>query len=96
MHSFLIAQGYDMLPPIDIKEDNMSTIALAEKGRSTSDRTRHINIRYFWIKEVLDQGIAKISHLETVNMVADILTKPLQGAQFEHLRDLLLGEILAV
>ena len=43
-------QGYKM-GPATVYEDNMSTIKLAEKGRSTSERTRHISIRYFFIKD---------------------------------------------
>ena len=40
---FLIGQGYAM-GPATLFQDNMSTITLANKGRSTSDRNRHIQI----------------------------------------------------
>ena len=66
-------------------------MALANNGRSTSDRTRHINIRYFFIKQYLDNGIMTLQHCPATDMIADILTKPLQGFEFERLRDLLLG-----
>lgn len=72
-------------------QDNMSTIQMAKNGRSTSDRTRHVNIRYFFVKQYLDDGTMNISHCPTLDMIADILTKPLQGEHFEKLRDLLLG-----
>lgn len=86
---FLQAQGIKVVA--NIQQDNMSTIALAEKGRSTSDRTRHVNIRYFFVKQYLDEGTMKISYCPTKSMIADILTKPLQGEHFESLRSLLLG-----
>ena len=64
---------------------------LAENGRSTSDRTKHIRLRYFFIKQYLDNGDFVLKHCSTDRMIADILTKPLQGAQFEFLRKYLLG-----
>jgi hypothetical protein len=72
-------------------EDNMSAMRLAENGRSTSDRTKHIKLRYFFIKQYLDSGEFVLKHCSTDRMIADILTKPLQGDHFEALRDILLG-----
>jgi hypothetical protein len=88
--NFLIAQGYDV-PPATIMQDNMSTINLAQNGMSTSDKTRHISIRYFFVKDRISNGEVRIKHLGTDRMIADILTKPLLGETFERLRDLLLG-----
>ncbi len=90
MRNFLELQGYEM-PPATIYQDNMSTIALAEKGRSTSDRTRHINIRYFFVKDKIDSNELHIEYLPTDEMVADVLTKPLQGELFKRLRNKLLN-----
>ena len=86
---FLKVQGYDICA--DLMQDNKSTISLAENGRSNSDRSRHINIRYFFVHQYLEDGTMKIHYCPTLDMIADILTKPLQGASFEKLRDLLLG-----
>ena len=86
---FLKCQGYDVRP--NLFQDNLSTMALANNGRSTSDRTRHINIRYFFIKQYLDNNTMTMEHCPATDMIADILTKPLQGYEFERLRDLLLG-----
>ena len=83
--SFLIAQGYNVREAT-VYQDNMSTITMAEKGRSTSERTRHIHIRYFFIKDRIDAGEIKLQYLPTEEMVADILTKPLQGELFKKLR----------
>jgi hypothetical protein len=85
-----IAQGYDV-PPATIMQDNMSTINLAQNGMSTSDKTRHISIIYFFVKDRISNGEVRIKHLGTDRMIADILTKPLLGETFERLRDLLLG-----
>jgi hypothetical protein len=58
-------------------------MALIERGRSAAERTRHISIKYFWLKERVDMGEAKVKHLGTKGMYANMLTKPLQGAQFK-------------
>jgi hypothetical protein len=88
--NFLAAQGHVLLPAI-IYQDNQSTIALAEKGKSTSDRTRHINIRYFFVKDLIDKGEVKIEYKQTDDMIADLLTKPLQGQKFRRLRAMALN-----
>ena len=90
MRDFLVAQGYKVGPAV-ICQDNMSTMALAARGHSTSNRTRHIAVRFFWVKDRVDSGELAIEHLPTEDMVADLLTKPLQGEQFLRLRKLLLG-----
>ena len=87
---FLIHQGYN-LGPATVHQDNMSTIALAEKGRSTSERTRHISIRYFFVKDRIDSGEIKVEYTPTTNMLADVLTKPLQGELFRAMRKQLLN-----
>ena len=63
----------------------MSTIALVEKGNSQSIRTRHIYIRYFFIKDRIDNNEFVIKYKPTDNMIADLFTKPLQGSKFKDL-----------
>jgi hypothetical protein len=75
---FLLAQGYNLGPAV-VKQDNQSTMVLANKGRSTSSKTRHIGIRYFWVNDRIVSGDVVLEYLATEDMAADILTKPLQG-----------------
>lgn len=88
--NFLIAQGYPM-SEATVYQDNQSTIAMIKNGRSNSDRTRHINIRFFFIKDRVDAGELTIQYKPTADMIADILTKPLQGELFRRLRAALLN-----
>jgi hypothetical protein len=82
VRNFIIAQGHSDAP-VEILQDNMSCMALLQKSRSTSLRTRHIQIRYFWISERINNGEAYVTHMSTVDMgAANILTKPLSGQQF--------------
>jgi hypothetical protein len=69
----------------------MSTMALVDKGASGSERTKHIKIRYFWVKDRVQSGEIKVEYMPTEEMVADILTKPLQGSKFVTLRNMLLN-----
>ena len=82
VRNFIIEQGYGD-KPATIFQDNLSCMALMAKGKSTSLRTRHIQIRYFWVKERVDNGEAVIMHMRSEAMgPANALTKPLVGAQF--------------
>jgi hypothetical protein len=87
---FFESLGYDIKPG-KLYQDNISTMRLAKNGRSNSDRTKHIKIRYFFVKQYLDSGEFEMVHCPTDIMIADILTKPLQGDAFVRLRDYLLG-----
>ena len=88
--SFLIGQGIK-LGPVKTLQDNKSTILLAERGKIGSPRTKHIAVRFFFIKDRIDQGDIALEYLPTAHMLADILTKPLQGEHFRRLRDILLN-----
>ena len=66
-------------------------MALISKGRATAPKTRHIRLRYFWLKDRVDTGDIVIKYLPTGEMLADVLTKPLQGEAFFWMRDRLLG-----
>ena len=88
--NFLIAQGYEMAPA-KIYQDNMSTISMVANGKSNSVRTRHIAIRFFFVADRVKNREIEIEYMNTGNMLADILTKPLQGELFLRLRKMLLN-----
>jgi len=88
--SFLIGQGLK-IGPVLAYQDNKSTIILAERGKNHSPRTKHIAVRYFFIKDRIEQGDIALEYLPTAKMIADLLTKPLQGEQFRTLCTALLG-----
>jgi Reverse transcriptase (RNA-dependent DNA polymerase) len=84
---FLEAQGYNVKEHI-VYQDNKSAILLEKHGRaSSSKRTRHINIRYFFVKDRVDSGEVTIEYCPTEQMLADFFTKPLQGSLFRTFRD---------
>ena len=81
LRNFLIGQGYKV-KPVRLLQDNMSTIALIGRGGPASERSRHIDIRYFWLSERVKSKEATVEHCSTKVMWANLLTKPLQGQQF--------------
>jgi hypothetical protein len=79
------------MPVVTVYQDNLSCMALLARGRSGGERSRHIDIRYFWMKDRVDRGEAEIVHKGTSELYANVLTKPLQGSQFEYERGCLTG-----
>ncbi len=88
---FMIEQGYDMDPSL-LYQDNMSAILLKTNGRVSSSKwTKHIRMKYFLIKDKLDQEKITIEHCPTEQMWTDINTKPKQGAVFWAFRGHVMG-----
>ena len=88
---FLESQGM-MVKDNIVHQDNMSAIKLEKYGRGSSGkRTRHLNIRYFFITNRIKKGDVRIIHCPTDMLIADFYTKPLQGKQFRIFRNLLLN-----
>jgi hypothetical protein len=75
-----------------IQQDNTSTIQLQNNGQaSLRKRTRHINIRYFYITSKIKSGRMRVIYHPTKQMVSDYLTKPLQGLLFRTHRNSIMG-----
>ena len=70
-----------------ILEDNQSTICLAKK-QQVHGRTKHIDIKYHFIRDLVEAGRIKLMYCASEEMVADMLTKGLPSQQFEKLRSL--------
>ena len=70
----------------------MSAMLLENNGRkSSTKRTKHIELRYFFIHDQIKQDKVLIEHCPTLKMRADFFTKPLQGMLFYRLRDLIMN-----
>ena len=75
-----------------ILQDNTSTIQLEKNGKqSSTKRTRHINIRYFYVTSKIKNGDVRVVYCPTKEMVSDYLTKPLQGSLFRTHRNSIMG-----
>jgi hypothetical protein len=80
---FLEAQGY-VLEENVFYQDNQSAIRFQKNGRRLSGQnSRHIDIRYFFIKDRLGLENIKVQYCPTEQILADFFTKPLQGSLFK-------------
>jgi hypothetical protein len=83
---FIEGQGYNIEVSI-LNQDNLSAILLENNGRaSSSKRTKHIHVRYFFIKDSIASGELTVKHCPATEMLADHFTKPLQGTMFRSFR----------
>ena len=88
---FLREQGY-IITDNTIYQDNQSTIRMLKNGRnSCTGNSRHINIRYFFVKDRVDKGEVRVEYCPTLQMLGDFFTKPLQGALYIKFRDVIMG-----
>jgi hypothetical protein len=77
-------QGYK-IGAMTVYQDNKGVISIMSAGRSPKHRTRHLNIRHFFARDRMLSGEIKILYMPTLEMLADLLTKPVTGALFEKL-----------
>ena len=71
---FMEAQGYLIRENL-FEQDNESAIKLEKNGGSSAGpKSRHVDIRYFWIKDRVKQHSITIQHCPTLQMLADFFT----------------------
>lgn len=88
---FIEAQGFEVHLNV-IYQDNTSTIKLSKNGKASSGkRTRHFDIKMFYVTDLIDKDEVDIEYCATEDMVADYMTKPLTGKQFVRFRDLIMN-----
>jgi len=75
--------GYRDPKPVQIYQDNKSTIIMAMEGGHFK-RTKHLLIRESFIKEQLDQGFCELKYLKSADMPVDMMTKPMSSVQINR------------
>lgn len=80
--------GLDDENPTVLHSDNLGAIHLTSKS-VFHGRTKHVEIHYHWIREIVKAGKLEIQHCPSELMIADLLTKPLGKPQFMKLRKML-------
>jgi hypothetical protein len=66
--------GIKVMLPIEIQVDNVGAIFIAENVSATS-RTKHIDIRYHYVREFIDEGFLKVKFVKSSENKSDIFTK---------------------
>lgn len=85
----LVELGIGRKHPITIHQDNLSTMDIANKGGGQFSRNKHIGNRHALVTENITNRNVTLQHLDTKNMPADMLTKPLPYPRLQHLLRLL-------
>ncbi|MFN7263265.1 MAG: reverse transcriptase domain-containing protein [Cyanobacteriota bacterium] len=68
--------------PIEVNVDNIGAVYLS-KNATTGNRTKHIDTRYHFVREYVEDGIVKVVFVRSEDNDADIFTKNLNGETFE-------------
>ena len=91
MTMFLREQGMVLYKNI-LYQDNQSAIKMEKNGKeSCTGNSRHIDIRYFFVKDRVKKKEVEIVYCPTEQMLADYFTKPLQGSLFIKFRRVIMG-----
>ena len=85
LRALLRSLGYPQDDPTVIWEDNQSCILLTKHNRFHA-RSKHIDIRYHFICEMVENKVLAIEFLPSSEMTADILIKGLGRVKFEYHR----------
>ena len=84
--NFMLCQGHDIKDNI-VYQDNESAMLLEKNGRASSTkRTKHMNIRYFLVKDRISKKEMSVQYCNTKEMLGDYFSKPVQGRQFYKFR----------
>jgi hypothetical protein len=87
LRRLLHSLGFPSSDPTPIYSDNQGAIQLV-KNPKFHKRTKHIETKYFLIREKYERAQIDVSYVSTKHQLADILTKALPRETFQHLRAL--------
>jgi hypothetical protein len=93
IRTLLMELGYCQDRPTTIYEDNQSCITISNNPEK-HNRTKHIDIRYHYLRQLIEENKIKLEYIDTENQIADLLTKPLPRPKFDKLRKLLGMELV--
>jgi hypothetical protein len=71
---------------IVIDSDNQSCVKILE-NRVLHDKSKHIEIKYYYIRNMVQKMVVLVQYLPTDEQVVDVLTKPLTNLKLEYFRD---------
>ena len=87
---FMEAQGHKMDEIVFDQEVESAIWMETNRWMSAGQKSRHINIRYFWIKDQTKALEIDVRHCPILSILADFFTKPLNGSLFWKFRDVIL------
>ena len=85
IRSVLIELGCEIDGSIQVYEDNMAAIKIADNPVYKS-KVKQVNVHYHFIRDYVKMGIVEISHIESKDQIADMFTKAIGTTLFKNLR----------
>ena len=76
LRNLLTEFGYDVSCASKLRIDNLSALSVA-KNPEHHGRMKHLDLRFYWLRDEVAKGRIELLHLRTADMPADILTKSL-------------------
>ena len=74
VYQLLISMDIKVTLPLVVRVDNVGAIFMSENA-STSGRTHHVDIRYHYVREFIEEGFLKVVFVRTKENIADGFTK---------------------
>ena len=93
VYQTLLTMGLQIELPIKVYEDNQACIQIADNPISQR-RTRHIDIRYHFVRDYIEDGTITMEYCTSAQMLADIMTKIMHKPTFERLRNKIIGDVM--
>lgn len=88
MRNLLGELGYKFTAPSILCMDNQSAISVA-KNPEHHGRMKHLDLRWYWLRDVVEDGLITPQFIPTAEMPADLLTKPLPRVKVETCREMM-------
>ena len=89
----LLTMGVQIQLPMALHEDNQAFIQIADNPISQR-RTRHVDIRYHFVRDYIEDGTISVRYCPTADMLDDIITKAMYRPMFQGLRNKIIGDVL--
>jgi len=80
--------GINYLEAVELNEDNQACLTFS-KGSTVSQRSKHIDIRYHFVRDAIQFNEVNVKYCPTEEMLADILTKPATHVVLQKYKDVL-------
>jgi hypothetical protein len=86
MRNILREFGYQVSGPSILYVDNQSAISVS-KNPEHHGRMKHLDLRYYWLRDAVENGYITPNYIPTAKQIADLLTKPLAAPKVQFCRD---------
>jgi hypothetical protein len=84
LRNLFVELGYKSSSSSTLHIDNRSAICVA-KNPEHHGRMKHLDLRFYWLRNEVERGTISVKHIPTEEMPADILTKALGRVKVEEM-----------